>query len=127
MRKKVFGRKLNRNRRSRASLFRSLAKSMIKHGVITTTRAKAKAVQPDLDRLMGMVTESTLAKRRSALSYLGNDREATDLLFSKYAKFAVGRNSGYTTIAALPPRKGDSAEMVRLSWVEVPEEEAKKQ
>lgn len=120
MRKKVFGRKLNRNRRSRTALFRSLSKAMIMHGSIKTTRAKAKALEPELDRLMGLVAEGSLASRRQALSMLANDRKVTDMLFEKYASLAQSRKSGFTTSALLPPRRGDSAEMMQISWVEVP-------
>lgn len=117
MRKKVFGKKLNRNRKSRASLFRSLAKSMILHGNIKTTRAKAKAVQRELDRLMRLVADGSVAKRRLALSSLGNDRKATDILFEKYVVLAKSRKSGFTTLSILPNRRGDDAEMMQVSWV----------
>lgn len=126
MRKKVFGRKLNRNRRSRASLFRSLSKAMILHGSVKTTRAKAKAIIKELDRLMGFVADGSVAKRRDALSQLGNDRKATDMLFEKYSEFAKSRKSGFTTLSILPPRRGDSAEMLQISWVEMPKPEETK-
>lgn len=117
MRNKVFGKKLNRNRRSRTALFRSLSKAMILNGSIKTTRAKALAVQKTLDGLMKLVAEESLRSRRDALSRLANDREATDMLFEKYASLAKSRKSGYTTIAQLTPRRGDSAEMLQVSWV----------
>lgn len=90
------------------------------HGSIKTTRAKAKALEPELDRLMGLVAEGSLASRRQALSMLANDRKVTDMLFEKYASLAQSRKSGFTTSALLPPRRGDSAEMMQISWVEVP-------
>lgn len=120
MRKKVFGRKLNRNRRSRTALFRSLSKAMITHGSIKTTRAKAKALEPDLDRLMRLVAEGSLSSKRLALSMLANDREVTDMLFEKYADLSKSRKSGFTTMSLLPPRRGDSAEMMQISWVQMP-------
>jgi large subunit ribosomal protein L17 len=57
MRKMVFGRQLSRGRKSREALFRSLSQQMVVGGKVTTTKAKAKAVQGDLERLV------TLAKQ----------------------------------------------------------------
>src|SRR3989344_7909703 len=118
MRKKVFGKKLGRNRKSRNILFRSLAKEMISHGSIKTTKAKARAVLPELERLIGFVKDNSLVARREALGKLGNDKKAADALFKKYGALASSRNSGYVRITNLLPRRGDNAGMVRLSWVE---------
>lgn len=125
MRNKVFGKKLNRNRKSRTLLFRALTKSMIEHGSIKTTRAKSKAIIPELDRLMGFVKDGSLSSRRSALAILGNDRKAADMLFDKYQKLASSRVSGFTTLTHLAPRRGDAAKMVSLSWVQMPVEKPK--
>ena len=122
MRKKVFGRKLNRNRRSRSALFKAQMKSMILHGKIKTTKAKALALNPELDRLIGLVKKNDLAAHRAALATLGNDRKATDMLFEKYVALADSRNSGFTSMALLENRKGDDADMVSISWVELPAE-----
>lgn len=118
MRKKVFGKKLGRNRKSRNILFRSLAREMILRGSIKTTKAKALAVRPFLERLIGLVKSNTLSARRAALSALGNDRESVKALFGKYANLAGSRNSGFVKLIALPTRRGDNAQIVRLSWVE---------
>jgi len=125
MRKMVFGRKLSRNRRSRTALFRSLTRAMILEGKITTTKAKAKAVVGDLDDLMRLVAEGTINARRAVLAKLGNDKEATDLAFKKYQNLAKSRKSGFTNLAQILPRRGDAAEMMQISWVEVPLEEVK--
>lgn len=124
--KKVFGRKLNRNRRSRTALFRSLTKSIILNGKIKTTRAKALAVQRDLDKLMTMVGKESVPARRQVLSYLANDKDATDMLFSKYTGATKTRKSGFTRITTLEKRRGDNALMVSLEWVEAPAEAKKK-
>ena len=125
MRKKVFGKKLNRNRRSRNLLFRSLVKSMILHGETKTTRAKAQAVVPLLEKLVSMVKKNDLAARRDVLARLGNDKDITDMFFSKYSSLVNSRQSGFTKVTRLPNRRGDDAEMVKVSWVEMPAEEKK--
>lgn len=123
MRKKVFGRKLNRNRRSRTALFRSLMRSMILRGSIKTTKAKAKAVVGDLDELMKLVAAGTISSRRAAFSKLGNDKEATDTLFKRYQALAKDRQSGFTNLVQIPPRRGDAASMMQISWVQIAQKE----
>ncbi len=119
MRKKVFGKQLSRNRRSRTALFRALMKSMIVKGSIKTTKAKAQAVVGELDKLINLSRDSSIVARREVLARLGNDKDATELLFTKYQALAKSRNSGFTTWSSLGPRKGDAAPMVSISWVEV--------
>jgi len=117
MRKRVFGKKLNRPRRSRVALFRSQARALILHGRIKTTKAKAQALRPELERLMTLVKKGELSSQRAALARLGNDKEAVNLLFSKYTELVRSRNSGFVKIQLLAQRRGDAAEMVEISWV----------
>jgi large subunit ribosomal protein L17 len=118
MNKRIFGRKLSRSRPAREALFASLAKSLIINGKIETTRAKAKAVQGDLEKLVTLAKSGEVKARRKAVAYLDNAREAADILFQRIAKAFASRTSGYTRIVSLPPRVGDNAPMVRLEWTE---------
>jgi large subunit ribosomal protein L17 len=127
MRKIVFGRKLSRSRKSRIALFRSLIKALITNGKITTTKAKAKAIQGQADKIITLAKKSDLSARRRALAFLGNDRKVTDFLFTKLAPVFKERQSGFTRITLLPRRKGDNAEMAILEWVEKYVEEVKKE
>jgi large subunit ribosomal protein L17 len=70
MRKKVFGRKFSRDYGSRQALFRALMRSLILSGSIVTTKAKAKAVQPDLDALVNLAKDTSISKRRQAYAML---------------------------------------------------------
>lgn len=118
MRKKILGRKLSRDRGSRAALFRALVRSMALGGSIVTTRAKAKAVQPDVEKLITLVAKGDLASKRSVLARLANDRKTLELLAMRYLSFKDTRKSGFTRIISMPPRKGDNAPMARLEWTE---------
>jgi large subunit ribosomal protein L17 len=118
MNKKVFGRKLSRSRPARESLFATLAKAMILNGKMVTTRAKAKAVQSSVEKMVTMAKKGDLAARRRALSALDNQREAAEVLFQKVAKAFANKNSGFTRIISLPRRVGDNAQMVRMEWTE---------
>jgi len=118
MNKKVFGRKLSRSRPAREALFASISRSIILNGKIDTTRAKAKAVQGSLEKMVTKAKKGDIASRRLLLSYLDNAKDATETLFAKIVPAFAKRTSGYTRIVALPPRRGDNAKMVRIEWTE---------
>jgi large subunit ribosomal protein L17 len=127
MNKKVFGRKLSRSRPTREALFASLAKSLIKNGKIETTRAKAKAVAPNVEKMVTLAKKAEISGRRKVLSMLDNSKESTEILFGAVAKAFSGKNSGFTRMISLPRRHGDNAEMVRLEWSEKVEVVEKKE
>lgn len=118
MNKKVFGRKLSRSRPAREALFATLARSIILNGKMETTKAKAKAVQPDLEKFVTVAKKGGLAGMRRVLASLDNQRDAVDALYQKVAPSFITRTSGFTRIISLPRRKGDNAEMVRIEWTE---------
>ena len=118
MRKMVFGKKLSRGKKGRGAVLRSLIKAIVVSGKIVTTRAKAKAVVGEVDKIITLTKKGTLASRRRTLAFLGNDREVADRVFNSLVPSFSQRNSGYTRIVLLPRRKGDGAEMVRLEWVD---------
>ena len=118
MRKRVFGRKFGRDTDSRKALLRSLVRALVLSGKIETTRAKAKGVQGDIDKLVTLARKGGISQRRNALKELGNDRRTVNEIFDKVVKVFQNRTSGFTRIIPLVLRKGDSAQMVRLEWVE---------
>jgi large subunit ribosomal protein L17 len=100
-------------------------RAMILEGKVKTTKAKARAVVGDLDRLIKLVDDGSVSARRSALSILANDKEATELLFKKYQALAKDRKSGFTNLVQIPARRGDAAEMMQISWVQIAQDEVK--
>lgn len=117
MNKKVFGRKLSRSKPSRQGLFVGLMQTFILNGKIATTQAKALAVQGSIDKLVTLAKKGDLTARRSALSKLGNKREVVAKLFDYTNNSFKERNSGFTRIIKIKPRKGDNAPMVIIEWV----------
>ena len=126
MNKKVFGRKLSRSRPAREALFASLTQSLILNGKIVTTRAKAKAVQGSVEKMVTLAKSGSLAARRNVMGALDNARGATDILFQRVAKAFASKTSGFTRIVSLPNRTGDNAQMVRMEWTERVEVNEKK-
>lgn len=125
MRKQVFGRKLSRNTSTRMALFRSLVGSLVEKGSINTTLAKARAIAPEVDKIMTKVGQNSLNSKRLVLAKLANNTKVTGLLFDKYFESTKSRKSGFTRITKLGPRKGDRAQMARIEFVDKIVEEKK--
>jgi large subunit ribosomal protein L17 len=109
--------KLSRDSAHRRSLMKNLCKEVIEHERIKTTEAKAKAVKPELEKLITLAKRGDLHARRQALSTLGQDKSIVHKLFEDVAPRYAARSGGYTRILKLGPRRSDSTEMVFLELV----------
>lgn len=95
-------RTLGRTRSQRTALVRGLAVSLIRDGQIKTTLAKAKELQPNIERLVTHAKKDTVQARRLVASALG---EPSDTIIKKFftevaPKFKE-RNGGYTRVVKL--------------------------
>jgi len=124
MRHKIVGYRLSRGKDERTALRRILIKQLFEHERIRTTRAKARAVRGQAERLITLAkrgNQSGEAKavhaRRLAAARLG-DPVAVKKLFDEIAPRFESRQGGYTRILSLGPRLGDAAEMVILELIE---------
>ena len=109
--------KLSRDSAHRKSLLMNLSKELIDHERIETTTAKAKAVKPEVERLITLAKRGDLHARRQALSALGQDKFMVYKLFEEIAPRYAERPGGYTRIRKLGPRKSDATEMALLELV----------
>ena len=109
--------KLSRSASHRKALLRNLCKEVIDHERIQTTEAKAKAVKPEVEKLITLAKRGDLHARRQALATLGQDKFAVYKLFEEVAPRYVDRPGGYTRILKLGPRSSDATEMVLLELV----------
>ncbi len=109
--------KLSRTSAHRKSLLANLCKEVIDHERIKTTEAKAKAVKPEVEKLITLAKRGDLHARRQALATLQNDKFAVYKLFDEVAPRYADRAGGYTRILKLGPRRSDSTEMVYLELV----------
>ncbi len=95
-------RTFGRERKQRTALLRGLALSLIEHGKIQTTEAKAKELRPYIERLITKGKDGSLTSRRVVMSALGEpDSAVTKKLFDDVAKRYATRNGGYTRIIKL--------------------------
>lgn len=109
MRHKESGWRLGRNTAHRRSLLRNLVTSLIIEERIETTVIKAKAMRPNVEKMITLGKRGDLAARRQAASYLMK-REAVTKLFDTIAPRYGDRNGGYLRIVRSGWQKGDGAE-----------------
>src|SRR2546427_4247249 len=109
--------KLSRDSAHRKALLMNLSKELIDHERIETTAAKAKAVKPEVEKLITLAKRGDLHARRQALSTLAQDKFAVHKLFEDLAPRYAQRPGGYTRILKLGPRRSDSTEMVYIELV----------
>src|SRR5437588_194793 len=97
MRHKESGWRLGRNTAHRRSLLRNLVTSLIVEERIETTLPKAKALRPQVEKMITLGKRGDLWARRQAAAYLMT-REAVTKLFDTVAPRFGDRNGGYLRI-----------------------------
>ncbi|QQL43773.1 50S ribosomal protein L17 [Sulfuriroseicoccus oceanibius] len=120
--------KLKRTAAHRRSLLANLVCSLVEHGRIRTTLAKAKAVRPVAEKMVTLGKRGDLHARRQAVAFLRH-KSIVKELFDNVAPANADRQGGYTRITKLGQRASDSAEMAIIEWVDLaaikaPKEEA---
>jgi large subunit ribosomal protein L17 len=91
-------------------MLRSLTTQLIRNGQVTTTKARAKAVRVEADRMITLAKDGSLAARRKAMGYM-YDKQLVHALFEQAQDRYGDRNGGYTRIVRTVNRRGDNAEM----------------
>lgn len=117
MRHGVAGRKLSRPTGHRLALYRNLVTDLLRYEHLTTTLAKAKAVQPIAEKMVTLGKTDSVHHRRLAAASL-YDRRIVQKLFDVVGPRFSERPGGYTRVIRLGPRLGDAAEMARIELVE---------
>lgn len=111
------GRKLHRERDQRNALIRGLADSLIKYESIETTLPKAKEVVPYVEKLITKAKKGDLHNRRQIVSGLQTVASAHKLV-DEIAPKLKGRVSGHLRIEKTALRRGDNAQLARVSFVD---------
>jgi len=119
MRHRKSGRKLGRDTAHRKAMLRNLVTSLIEHGRVQTTDAKAKEARRVAEKLITLARQGTLHARRQALAYV-RGRDAVARLFEVVAPRYQDRPGGYTRIVKLGYRRGDNAPVSLLELVDGP-------
>jgi large subunit ribosomal protein L17 len=111
------GRKLHRERDQRGALIKGLADSLVKHESIETTLPKAKEVLPYVEKLITKAKKGDLHNRRQVIAGL-QTVESAHKLVDDVAPKLKGRNSGHLRIEKTRLRRGDNAQLARISFVD---------
>lgn len=111
------GRKLHRERDQRRALVKGLADSLVKYESIETTLPKAKEVVPYVEKLITKAKKGDLHNRRQVVSSLQTVASAHKLV-DEIAPKLSGRNSGHLRITKTVTRRGDNAQLARVSFVD---------
>jgi large subunit ribosomal protein L17 len=116
MKKNVFGRKLKRTKNERTALFKSLISSLVLNEKIKTTEAKAKAIKPEIEKLVTKAKKNEEGSRR--VLQKGLSRPAFEKMLKDIAPRFTKRQGGYVRLIKLGKRFGDDAPYVLIEWTE---------
>lgn len=97
-------------------MLRNLASSVLIYEKVKTTKAKAKAVKPLVEKMITVSKKGGLTARRNLIKTLPQKmavKKAMEVLGKRYER----REGGYTRIVNLGTRQGDGAEMAILELV----------
>ena len=111
------GRKLGRTSSHRKAMFQNMAAALLKHEQISTTLPKAKEVVPYVEKLITKAKKGDLHNRRQIIADL-QTVEAAHKLVDEMAPKMKGRTSGHLRITKTRLRRGDNAQLARVSFVD---------
>lgn len=118
MKHRKTGRQFGRVRSQRKALMNSLLSSLLIHGRIETTEAKAKEMKSAIDKIITKAKRANGNKMEIVRKVEGElSKEALQVLVNNMDKFD-SRDSGYARVIKLSPRKSDSARMAIIELVD---------
>src|SRR5262245_7195712 len=117
MRHRARARKFGRSSSHRLAMYRNMVTSLLEHGRVETTDAKAKEVRRIAERMITLGKRGTLHARRRALRVI-RSREVAARVFGDLAERFRERPGGYTRVLKLRRRVGDAAPLSILELVE---------
>ena len=97
-------------------MMRNLATSLVLYEKIKTTKAKAQALRPLVERLVTVAKKNDLTARRRLLAVL-YDKKAVSKALEVIGPRYKDRNGGYTRITKIGPRQGDGADVAQIEFV----------
>lgn len=111
------GRKFHRERDQREALIKSLAEALVINESIETTLPKAKELVPYIEKLITKAKKGDLHNRRQVIAGLQTVSSAHKLVDELAPKMG-GRDSGHVRIERTTMRRGDNAQLARVSFVD---------
>jgi large subunit ribosomal protein L17 len=96
---------------------KGLADSLVKYESIETTLPKAKEIVPYVEKLITKAKKGDLHNRRQIIADLQTVASAHKLV-DEIAPKLGGRNSGHLRVERTRVRRGDNAQLARVSFVD---------
>jgi large subunit ribosomal protein L17 len=100
----------------RKAMLSNLATSLLDHGQIQTTAARAKALVPVVSHLITVAKKDDVHARRMAATTIKN-KAVLKKLFGEVAPEFKERSGGYTRVIKSGFRKGDGASMAIVQLI----------
>ena len=101
----------------RKALIRGLMHSLVEHGRIKTTVARAKEVRRHIERVVTLGRKGDLNSLRLIIARLASKDMALEMVKNIAPRFK-DRPGGYTRVIKIGRRPGDTAEMAFLEFVD---------
>ncbi len=122
MRHRVKKLKIGRSKSHAEAMVKNLATSLILYEKVKTTRAKAKAFTPELEKIivLAQTVEAGNKSKREVIRALSSrlfDENASNKLLEVLVPRYKGRTSGFSRTVALGHRAGDASEMVQVELI----------
>jgi len=111
------GTKFGRERDQRRALLKGLADALVLQESIETTLPKAKEIVPYTEKLITKAKRGDLHNRRQVIAKM-QTKEAANKLIDELAPKLAGRNSGYLRVKKTSLRRGDGAQLAKVSFVD---------
>ena len=111
--------RLSRPSEHKESMVQNLVRSLIQHGQLETTLARAREAQRMADRLVTLGKAGSLHARRQAFRLI-QDRTLVGRLFTEIAPRFVDVSGGYTRVVRVSIRRGDGAQQAVLAFSRLP-------
>lgn len=107
---------LDRKSQARNQLLKNLITSLVLYEKIKTTKAKAKAMKPIVEKVITIGTINNLNNRRKLLNILYTKKAVKKILEVLSPRYK-DRKGGYTRIINLGNRRGDGAKIAQIEFV----------
>tara|TARA_Y100000031_G_scaffold145854_1_gene178931 strand:- start:83 stop:568 length:486 start_codon:yes stop_codon:yes gene_type:complete len=117
MRHRVTKHHFGRRTGPRKALIRGLVSSLVEHGRITTTLAKAKELRRHVEKAVTVGKKGGVHANRTLLSKYPNSDTVSTIVNDLSKRFA-DRPGGYTRILKTGNRPGDNAPMAIIEFVD---------
>lgn len=115
MRHLVKQKKFHRESGQRKALMKALLTALVAHGKIKTTAAKAKALRPEIEKVITRSKVKNIGSIRSLRRVLSE--QTTQKLFNEISPRYAERKGGYTRIVKLGQRRSDGSQMAQIEFV----------